>query len=140
MKIGGGLSYVTGPMGSGKSYYGVRRIVQYVTSGKYVVTNVELYPDWAEKVAAHVSRFTSRRRRDELAKRLAGYYVYETELHQAMRYTLPGRGEARGLFMWDETHNDLNNRDWRKEGRARCGHRSRDYRPWPERKGGGALP
>ena len=44
MKVAGGLNYVTGPMGAGKSLYGVRRIVAHITAGRYAVTNVELLP------------------------------------------------------------------------------------------------
>jgi len=118
VKVGGGLNYVTGPMGSGKSFYGVRRIVEYAIAGKYCVTNVELYDDWATRVAWHVGvGYKSMRKRTAIADRLRSYYVYETSLQQAMRYRLPGRGEARGVFVWDESHNDLNNRSWRDDGR-----------------------
>ena len=118
MKVGGGLNYVTGPMGAGKSLYGVRRIVAHLIAGRYAVTNVELLPGWSERVAWHVAAWRGRGKRARIAARLECFYVYETELEKAMRYRLPGRGEARGVFVWDETHNDLNNRAWRDEGRA----------------------
>jgi hypothetical protein len=41
------------------------------------------------------------------------FYVFETDLSEAMRYRVPGRGESRALFLWDEAHNDLNNRTYR---------------------------
>jgi hypothetical protein len=119
MKVGGGLNFVTGPMGAGKSLYAVRRIVDGVTSGRYVVTNVELMPDAFDRIARHVTRITPWADRRHLARRLSSYYVYETDLHEAMRYRLPpGREEGRGFFIWDEGHNDLNNRSWRDEGRS----------------------
>jgi hypothetical protein len=118
VKVGGGLNYVTGPMGAGKSLYGVRRIVQAVSMERYAVTNVELLPGWAERVARHFAPWRSRRARARIAAKLEGFYVYEPALAEAMRYRLPGRGEARGVFVWDETHNDLNNRRWRDEGRS----------------------
>jgi hypothetical protein len=118
VKVAGGLNYVTGPMGAGKSLYGVRRIVAHVTAGRYAVTNVELLPGWSERVAWRVARLRSKSKRARIAERLESFYIYETELEKAMRYRLPGRGEARGVFVWDETHNDLNNRSWRDEGRA----------------------
>jgi hypothetical protein len=118
MKVGGGLNYVTGPMGAGKSLYGVRRIVDAVTSGRYVVTNVELHADAFDRIASHVQRFVPARRARGLSERLAAHYVYETDLTEARRYRLPGKGEARGIFCWDETHNDLNNRSWKDDGRA----------------------
>jgi hypothetical protein len=118
MKVGGGLNYVTGPMGAGKSLYGVRTIVQAVSMERYAITNVELLPGWADRVARHFAWWRGRRARARIAAKLEGFYVYETELEPAMRYRLPGRGESRGVFVWDETHNDLNNRDWRDEGRG----------------------
>ena len=118
MKVAGGLNYVTGPMGAGKSLYGVRRIVAQLIAGGYAVTNVELLPGWSERVAWHIGTYRTKSKRARIAERLESFYVYETELETAMRYRLPGKGEARGVFVWDETHNDLNNRSWRDEGRA----------------------
>ena len=119
MKVGGGLNYVTGPMGAGKSLYGVRRITEYLCAGRYVVTNVRLYDDAPERIAAHVLRTGVVRgeKRQRIADKLRALYVYEESLEAAMRYRVPGSGEARALFVWDETHNDLNNRDWNKDGR-----------------------
>jgi hypothetical protein len=118
VKVGGGLNYVTGPMGAGKSLYGVRSIVAAVSMERYAVTNIELRPGWADRVARHYGWFRSRRARAAIARKLEGHYIYETDLHTAMRYRLPpGKGEGRGVFVWDETHNDLNNRRWRDEGR-----------------------
>jgi hypothetical protein len=118
VKIGGGLNYVTGPMGSGKSFYGVRRIVEAVTTGRYVVTNVELHEDAFERIALHVARFSATKpMRAKYAARFRSLYVFETELAEAVKYRLPGKGEARGMFVWDEAHNDLNNRSWREDGR-----------------------
>jgi hypothetical protein len=117
VKVGGGLNYVTGPMGAGKSLYGVRSIVQAVSMERYAVTNIELLPGWADRVARHFGWMRSKGTRREIAAKLEAHYVYETDLHEGMRYRLPGRGEARGVFVWDETHNDLNNRKWRDEGR-----------------------
>lgn len=116
MKIGGGLSYVVGPMGAGKTYYGVRKIVNKLLAGGYVVTNVELLDGWAEKVAWHTCK-TSKKKRAKLLDRIEAHYIFETDLQEAMRYRLPGKGESRGLFIWDEGHNDLSNRKWRDEGR-----------------------
>jgi Zonular occludens toxin (Zot) len=122
MKIGGGLNYVTGPMGAGKTLYGVRRIAECVLAHQYVVTNVELRPGWEETVARNaqgqLGKLTlGRAQRRKVAARLSEFYVYESDLHEAMRYRLPGSGEARGAFVWDEGHNDLNNRRWKDEGR-----------------------
>jgi len=101
-------------MGSGKSLYGVRRIVQTVSMERYAVTNVELLDGWADRVARHFAWWRLPRARRRIADKLLRYYVYETDLAEATRYRLHGRGEARGTFIWDETHNDLNNRSWRE--------------------------
>jgi hypothetical protein len=117
VKIGGGLNYVVGPMGAGKSLYGTRKLVSTVMGGGYVVTNVQLYEDWGERVARHVAPL-SRANRRRIADKVRAHYVYETVLSEAMRYRLPGKGEGRGLFIWDEGHNDLNNRAWKDDGRG----------------------
>jgi hypothetical protein len=117
MRVGGGLNYVTGPMGSGKSLYAVRVITDALTTGRYVVSNVELLPGWDELLARHVGRFSSRQTRARLAERARSLYVFETDLAEARRYRVPGVGEGRAVFVWDEGHNDLNNRDWKDDGR-----------------------
>lgn len=118
MKTGGGLNYVVGPMGAGKTLYGVRQALAHMTAGQYVVTNIELRPDWSARSAKHLLRFGSPARRARVAARLERLYIYEPTLADAMRYRLPGDGEGRGLFVWDEGHNDLNNRSWKQDGRA----------------------
>lgn len=119
MKVGGGLNFVTGPMGAGKTLFAVRRIVGGLCAGKYVVSNVELRTGWADRVARHVSPFARGSKRNRIAARLEHLYVYETELQQARRYRPErGRDEGRALFVWDEGHNDLNNRAWKDDGRA----------------------
>jgi len=117
VRVGGGLNYVTGPMGSGKSLFGVRKIVAATLAGQYAITNVRLYDDWAERVARHYFWYALPVTRRNVAAKLRAHYVFEEDLAKAMRYRVPGTGEARAVFVWDEGHNDLNNRDWRKEGR-----------------------
>jgi hypothetical protein len=113
VKVGGGLNYVTGPMGSGKSLYAVRRIVPFLMGGQYVVTNVRLTPGWSARVGRHFAPH-SKRRALAIAYAIERRYVYEGDLREAIRYRLPGKGESRGLFIWDEGHNDLNNRNWKE--------------------------
>jgi hypothetical protein len=130
----GGLNYVVGPMGSGKSMFGVRTISAALVQRKYVVTNVRLLPGWSEKL---VRWHWPSRHADERARRariFEGLYVYESDLRTAMRYRIPcavcgadtrscghsgPEQEGRAVIVWDETHNDLNNRDWDGAGSTR---------------------
>jgi hypothetical protein len=129
---GGGLNYVVGPMGSGKSMFGVRVIVRYLAAGRYVVTNCRLLPGWERAVREkHYPRARSAEAAAAVEAKLRRLYVYEPTLRQAMRYRVPcascGRStrecghsgpdqEGRAVFVWDETHNDLNNRDYQGHG------------------------
>jgi adenosyl cobinamide kinase/adenosyl cobinamide phosphate guanylyltransferase len=128
LKVGGGLNYVVGPMGAGKSLYGVRKIVAALTAGKYAITNVELREDAFDRIAGHIvfGRPWTWRKRRRISDKLRAHYVFETDLAQAVRYRVPGTGEARALFVWDETHNDLNNRNWRERAAAHKNERGTD--------------
>lgn len=129
-----GLNYVVGPMGSGKSMFGVRTLAEALVAGKYVVTNVRLLPGWAEKVVAQEWPRLKGDARAAAIRRLEGHYVYERELRTAMRYRVPcatcggdvrecghvgPHQEGRAVFVWDESHNDLNNRDYQGHGQDR---------------------
>jgi hypothetical protein len=127
MNIGGGLRYVTAPMGGGKSLYAVKRMMSYLIAGKYVITNVRLYDgsqppekggpyDFATIAARTIAR-TRPGIREQVAERLRRYYIYEESLKEAIRYRVPGYGETRALMVWDEAHNDLNNRSYLKRGK-----------------------
>jgi hypothetical protein len=55
-KTGGpapGLSYVTGPMGAGKTYFLVREIEDALAHGRHVVTNVRLRDDAFRRMTRH---------------------------------------------------------------------------------------
>jgi hypothetical protein len=129
---GGGLNYVVGPMGSGKSMYGVRMIVGYLKAGRFVVTNVRLLPGWEVDVRKKLfPRDKSPAKAAARERHLLGLYKYEPSLRQAMRYLIPcglcggdprecghsgPEQEGRAVFVWDESHNDLNNRDYAGHG------------------------
>lgn len=118
MKAPGGLTYVTGPMGSGKSLFGCRKMADAFMAGKYVITNVALKPGWAERIAKHtpqaiVNPFEYKKR----VRLYESLYVYETDLERATAYRVPGKKESRAVMVWDEVHNDANNRDWMDENR-----------------------
>jgi hypothetical protein len=118
VKTGGGLNFVTGPMGAGKSLYAVRGGVAAMMSGQYWVTNVELMPDAFDRIASRVSMFAAKDRKRAIAEKMRRLYIYETDLSQVLKYRHRGQGEARWRLDWDEGHNDLNNRSWRDEGRG----------------------
>jgi Zonular occludens toxin (Zot) len=129
---GGGLNYVVGPMGSGKSMYGVRMIVRYLRAGRFVVTNVRLLDGWEKAVARKLfPRERSAEKRAARERWLLGHYKYQPALREAMRYIVPcgicagdprecghsgPEQEGRAVFVWDESHNDLNNRDYAGHG------------------------
>lgn len=117
MRVGGGISYIAGPMGSGKSLRAVRGIVNALCNQQYVVTNVRLYENFDAIIAKHIARTASKEKKAKIARKLRGYYIYVDELQDAFsiltKTELPGRSESRGKFFWDEGHNDLNNRTWR---------------------------
>lgn len=137
----GGMSYVVGPMGSGKSMFGVRTILRAVRQGKYAVTNVRLLPGWEHDAARKLYPRARGVQREQVARKLLALYIYEPSLVQAMRFRLPcaycggdvlvvddasravsddpstcnhvgPENESRAVCVWDETHNDLNNRTW----------------------------
>ena len=56
------IDLVTGPLGTGKSYFMVRKGVEYLRDGKMAVFNFELAPDFAERIAWHRWRRFFRRR------------------------------------------------------------------------------
>jgi len=117
MNVGGGVSYIVGPMGSGKTLRAVRGIVKAVCNRQYVVTNIQLLDGWEYTVATHIARTASRAKKERIAKKIRGYYIFVEELDHAFNLItsteIPGSGEGRAKLYWDESQNDLNNRTWR---------------------------
>ena len=120
MKIGGGMSYIVGPMGSGKTLRAVRGICDALCRHEYVVTNVPLKDGWADLIARHASPLGSKAKRQKIADKLQRYYIFTEGLEDATLIltgaTFPGAREGRVKWFWDESHNDLNNRTW--QGRS----------------------
>jgi hypothetical protein len=115
VKTDGGLSFVTGPMGSGKTLFEVRGGVNIMLRGGWWITNVPLYPDALDRIARHVAP-TSRKKRRELAARLVDRYIYTEDLREALTHGVHEgarwRGEARARLGWDESYSELNAREW----------------------------
>lgn len=112
------ISLVTGPLGSGKSFYGVRKAVDGVESGKVVVTNFRMTPDWTDKVAnRHVVRWLIPGRRRKLKDRWRRSTMVVSDIDTLCRIRLEGEGEGRGVAIIDEAHRFMNARTWKDEDR-----------------------
>lgn len=108
---------VTGVLGSGKSYYAVRRVAAALWEGKPVATNVQLREDFPEYMVRHrpelyVRRFRRRELLGETERSLRGLYHYTEDLEELMSIRLRGAGESRGLMVLDEAHDWMNARSW----------------------------
>jgi len=115
VRVDGGLSFVVGPMGSGKTLFEVRGGVRAMLEGGWWITNVPLYPDALDRIAFHVAPL-SRTKRRRLRDRLESRYIYTDDLRHALshgvdrRIRKPGRALAR--LGWDESYSELNAREW----------------------------
>lgn len=136
MKLAGGLHYIDGPQGHGKSYFAVRRIHRALWANQYVVTNIPLLPGWSERMVTHDRMRSLRMGRSELVRHYESLYIHTDAIGDLFRFDIPCRvcgaqrrpddgrcanghklGEGRALAIWDESHNDLNNRSWNEKGR-----------------------
>lgn len=112
------LIMVTGPLGSGKSYYGTRKAIEALEKGKIVVTNFRMTPEWHERVADHHPlRWVIPGRRASLKARWARRVFVVSDLKTLLRVRMDGQGEGRGVVIIDEAHVFMNARSWRDEDR-----------------------
>lgn len=125
------IRLVTGPLGTGKSYYGVRKAVESMRHGKLVATNFDLADDWVEqvvrrgkirkhsaKVDDRVARFTRRYIRIHTMQELRELRVRPVE--PWAREIEPGKWvlkEGSLVVILDESHRWMNARSWSREGR-----------------------
>lgn len=130
-----GLSYVTGPMGAGKTYFLLREMVDALTRGRYVISNVKLAPNAFRRIARHnTMALLAHGGRANYVRWLESHYRYVTDIEDAIGHGLPCRcptkflgpdglcmrsdgehvppKEGDGLIAWDEGADQLWNRDW----------------------------
>lgn len=111
---------VTGPPGSGKTYYTVRKVCDSLERGKFVATNVDFHDGWTDKLArGNVLRWLIPGRRAAMAERFAERTYVTPNLDELFRLRLPGKGESRGVMVLDEAHQWMNSRLWKDTDRLR---------------------
>jgi hypothetical protein len=111
---------VTGPLGAGKSFYGIRKACDALEANKFVVTNFAMAPGWTERVAnRNAFRWLLGRRRRRLADRWARNFYKVDSLQELIRVRADGQGEGRMVVVIDEAHVFMNARTWRDEDRMR---------------------
>lgn len=115
---------VKGSPGAGKSYYAMRKLVQSIQAGKYVVTNLTLREDWEALVARRdvIGRLSGKKILDIERFLRKRYYQLDPDDPEAIRdlfrVRLRGEKEGRGVAILDEAHNWLNARMWTDDDRA----------------------
>jgi hypothetical protein len=125
------IRLVTGPLGTGKSYYGVRKAVESLRQGKLVATNFDMVEDWTDQV---VRRGRIRKRSakiNERAERFSRRYYRIHTMQQLRELRIrpqapwakeirPGKWvlkEGSLVVLLDESHRWMNARSWSREGR-----------------------
>jgi len=112
------ISYVTGTLGAGKTIYSVRKASRALLEGKVVVSNVRFVDGWESVLLGHhyAYRFASRGTRAKMRREVSERFAYVPEVDRLLSARVHGRGERRGVMVFDEAHNQVNNRDWDKDG------------------------
>lgn len=134
------ITFVTGPLGEGKSYFANLWIQRFASAGKVVATNFDLVGNWWDTFynlrpkKGAFSGYSTRvvERRDFLDRpylireeyRLEDQRLWGAECRsrvfrydnasELFDYRLPGKGESRGLLILDEGGLNLNSRLYRE--------------------------
>jgi len=108
------ISYVTGQLGAGKSLYGARKGAQALLTGRVLATNIRFVDGWERKVLSHSPyyRFASRENKSYMEREISTRYYYDPDYVNLLNAKLHGRGEGRGLRIFDESQDRFNNRGW----------------------------
>ena len=114
MAVLNSISFVTGPLGCGKSYFAQKQVIEYLGAGKIVATNFDITADWWEVARL---RAPGARRHDPGEK----YTWWQDCMSRAFRYDVmddlydfvppgPTNVEDRGLLVLDEGGLNMNSR------------------------------
>lgn len=125
------IRLVTGPLGTGKSYYAVRKCAARLRNGKLVVTNFDLADDFVDRVVRRGHLFKGSRKLDERVDRFKRRVHRVETMNDLMQVRVrpeepwakevePGKWVIREGSMYvalDESHRWMNARSWSREGR-----------------------
>lgn len=116
MGEGAVITVVTGPPGSGKTYYTCRVIEQAAREGKFVATNVRLREGWALEMAKGNPFRRTRTGRARYAAQLLQRVVYVQSMGELAQLRLATKGwekklEGRGVAVFDEAGEELDSRE-----------------------------
>lgn len=108
------INFVTGTLGSGKSYFAMKYVRDYIAEGKVVACNFDLQGDWWKTwMPKKVRRLPESEQwawqRD--ARERALRFDVPEDMYD---YRLPGEGEDRGLLIIDEGGLRMNSRAWQE--------------------------
>lgn len=112
MSVLNSISFVTGPLGCGKSYFAMKHVIEYLAAGKIVATNFDLTGGWwmvARHYGAKSKRLSGRAAYDWSTECMERAYRFDVQ-DDLYDFDLPGSGEDRGLLVLDEAGLNMNSR------------------------------
>jgi len=85
-------------------------------SGRAVLSNILLCEDWERIILEHTLHYAiaGKKRKRYLRDEMRTRYIFEENFVRMLGARIDGYGEGRGLRVFDEAHNRMNNRDWEK--------------------------